>query len=120
MACKSGKDLTDYAKAIVKISRPPLQQAVQLPRRLIGDVFLNRGGINGLEGLNLVEDPVTVVCFNETLGAIQIKLKAENMTAVYDWVYGENESWGTARLAPQDLYLDLDIEKVIPIRLLCV
>lgn len=110
-SCLERKDLTSYAKQVAQAARPPMQQSLKLPRRLVGEVFLNRGEINGLEGLALMDEPVTVVCFNSTLGALQLKLRAQNVTVTYDWVFEEEQSWGKATLAPQDIYIDLDIEK---------
>ena len=68
--------------------------------------------MNGLSAFALEEEPVSVVCNNDTVGAIQIKMKSQNVTVLYDWIYGDNESWGKATLPRQDIYLDMDIEKV--------
>lgn len=110
-ACRDRLDATDYARRLVEAARPDEPEPLRLPRRLMGEVYLTRGNILGLEGFKLIEEPVTVVCYNATLGAIQPKFKAENVSVVYEWVYGENESWGRAVLAPQDLYIDIDVEK---------
>lgn len=111
-ACKSGKDVTEYAHRLVKSVAPDEPEALRLPRRLSGDVYLNRGFVFGLDSFKLEDEPVSVVCYNDTVGAIQPKLKSSNVTVVYDWIFGDNESHGKAYLEKQDIWLDIDIERV--------
>lgn len=98
---------------MAKASRPGKNEALSLPRRLIGEVILTRGAIYGLESLALLEEPARAYCHNDTIGAIQLKLRAKNVPVAYDWSYGQNnETWGRAVLPPQDFFLDVDFEKV--------
>lgn len=87
-------------------------KGIRLPRRLLGDVYLKRGFIYGLETVKLLEEPVLLICHNKSLGAVQPKLVLENVTFAYDWVYGDDESWGTAVTPTQRMYIDIDIEQV--------
>lgn len=41
-----------------------------------------------------------------------MKLKATNVRVSYDWMYGQNEARGKAVLPPQDMFIDVDIERV--------
>lgn len=54
----------------------------------------------------------TLLLLYQTIGALQLKLKASNVRVSYDWMYGQNEARGKSILAPQDMYIDLDIERV--------
>lgn len=97
---------------MVEKVRPHEPEPLKLPRRLAGNVYLNRGYVSGLNSFALADEPVSVVCNNDTLGAIQIKMMSPNVSVIYEWVYGDNESWGKASLSRQDIFIDMDIEKV--------
>ncbi|KAI1301171.1 hypothetical protein HDE_02701 [Halotydeus destructor] len=103
--------MTSYAHRLVVGVLPTDPEPLRLPRRIAGDVFLNKGYVLGLNGMFLDEEPTTMVCFNETIGAIQPKFKANGVSVVYEWIYGDNESWGRSTLAGQDIWIDLDIER---------
>lgn len=40
------------------------------------------------------------------------KFTLDNVTFVYDWVYGDDESWGKAKTSSQKVYINIDIEQV--------
>ncbi|XP_015795091.1 uncharacterized protein LOC107371503 [Tetranychus urticae] len=109
--CINGKDQTDWAKQMVGKMGFDDTKPVRLPRRLLGDVYLKRGFIHGMESVKLSQEPVLLICHNESIGAIQLKLVVENVTFNYDWVYGDDESWGIAKTPPQRMYIDIDIEQ---------
>ncbi|XP_074593522.1 uncharacterized protein LOC141849200 [Brevipalpus obovatus] len=109
--CENGKNATPYVHDMVKRIASNENKGIRLPRRLLGDVYLKRGYIYGMESVRLMEEPVLIICHNETLGAIQPKLILENVTFAYDWVYGDDETWGTAITPSQRLYVDIDIEQ---------
>ncbi|XP_053200658.1 uncharacterized protein LOC128385770 isoform X2 [Panonychus citri] len=109
--CINGKDQTEWAKQMVGKMGFDDTKPVRLPRRLLGDVYLKRGFINGMDSVSLSQEPVLLICHNDTIGAIQLKLVVENVTFHYDWVYGDDESWGIAKTPAQRLYIDIDIEQ---------
>ncbi|RWS27468.1 hypothetical protein B4U80_11142, partial [Leptotrombidium deliense] len=110
--CKSGKDETAYVSQILKEIVSKIPESIRLPRRMLGDIFLKRGTINSFNHLKLGQSPVRLMCFNESAGALQAKFVAENVTFSYDWVYGDDETWGTATVPPQKVYVDLDIQQM--------
>lgn len=110
--CKPGKDVTDYVRGLINAVRSNEHHPIKLPRRLLADIYLKRGNIYGLENVMLGEKPAQLSCFNSTVGAIQPKLIADNVTFEYEWVFGDDESTGRAYLKPQTVYMDADIQLV--------
>ncbi|RWS05520.1 hypothetical protein B4U79_16042 [Dinothrombium tinctorium] len=109
--CDSGTDLTQYVSRILNEVNAKGSETLRLPRRLLGDIYLKRGFINNIGNLKLGQNPVFLVCHNETLGAVQAKFVAENVTFNYEWVFGDEECWGSATIPPQTIYIDFDIQQ---------
>lgn len=110
--CVNGDDESSFVHELISriVSEEPKE--IRLPRRLLGNVYLKRGFIYGLETIRLMEEPVLLFCHNQTLGAIQPKLVLDNVTFLYEWVYGDDESHGIATTPSQRMCIDIDIEQV--------
>lgn len=110
--CSTGKNEINYVLKLTKLLMPNSSEPIRLPRRMLGDVYLKQGYIYGLDSLRLNDDSVLLICYNDSVGAIQPKFTLDNVTFVYDWVYGDDESWGKAKTSSQKVYINIDIEQV--------
>ena len=102
----------EYVNSLAKLLIRNSSEPVPLPRRMLGNVYLKEGYIYGLDSLKLSDRSVFLICYNDSVGAIQPKFTFDNVTFVYDWVYGNDESWGIAKTSSQKVYIDIDIEQV--------
>lgn len=84
---------------------------MKLPQRYIGSIFLKYGGMFNISTVNLIDQPVKVICANRTLGALQIKLSIDQVILAYSWSFGD-KCEGIAKTMPQDILIDLNLEKV--------
>ena len=107
--CQSGLDQTLYATDLV--DQLKLNTEMKLPQRYIGSIFLKYGGMFNLTSINLIDQPVKVICANRSLGALQIKLSIDHVILAYSWTFGEKCD-GIAKTTPQDIFIDLNLEKV--------
>lgn len=85
--CQPGSDQTLYAADL--INQIKLNSEMKLPQRYIGSIFLKYGGIFNVSSVNLIDQPVKVICANRTLGALQIKLSIDQVILAYSWSFGE-------------------------------
>lgn len=85
---------------------------LSLIRRFIAGVHLVRGELIGFDSLELIEEPSRLFCFNETLAALQTKVKASNITTGYEFAFASTpEVRGLITLPMQDFFLDIDLER---------
>lgn len=107
--CQSGLDQTIYANDL--IDQMKFATEMKLPQRYIGSIYLKYGGIFNITSIDLIEQPVKVICANNSLGALQIKLSINQVILAYSWSFSD-KCEGIAKTMPQDIFIDLNLEKV--------
>lgn len=108
--CQAGLDQTLYANDL--ISQIKFNTEMKLPQRYIGSIFLKYGGIFNISSFDLIDQPVKVICANNSLGALQLKLSIHQVILAYSWSFSD-KCEGIAKTMPQDIFVDLNLEKVI-------
>lgn len=69
--------------------------------------------MQGMNDLIAIEEPFRIVCYNETVAALQTKMKIEKVKTSYEFTFtGSKEIRGLLRLPLQDFFIDIDVEKV--------
>jgi hypothetical protein len=98
-----------YAERLVRALHCPSH--LSLPSRLVGNVLLSDGLVQHMKCIRLQRSkPIRQICANDTLAALQLQVKIPNATIEYGWSFGEHCE-GSARVQPQHLYLDFNLEQ---------
>ena len=70
-----------------------------------------------MDDLTAIEEPFNLICHNETIAALQTKMKtAKRIKTTYEFSFTTFSSGkdirGLLRLPLQDFFIDIDVEKV--------